>query len=72
MPVIAKTLLKRIAADLAERPLAPGEMRRILKMGPHYISADPEYEGARWMFEIEVVGKPYFIYYINDRSEPMA
>ena len=66
MPVIAKTLLKRIVADLAERPLAPGEMRRIPKMGPHYISADSEHEGTKWLFKIEAEGKPYFIYYITD------
>lgn len=63
MLVIAKTLLKRIAADLSERPLPPGEMRRIPRMGPHYISADPEHGGMKWLFAIEVAGKPYFIYY---------
>lgn len=64
MAVFAKPLLKRIASDLAERPLEPGELRHIPKMGPYHVSADAAHAGAKPLFVIDVEEKTYYIYYV--------
>lgn len=63
MPVFAKSLLRRIASDLAEKPLNPGEMRSIPKMAPYHVSAEPCHGDSKPLFTIELEGKPYYIYY---------
>ncbi len=64
MAVFAKSLLKRIASDLAERPLGPGELRRIPMMGTYHISADRVLGETKPMFAVDVEGQPYYIYYL--------
>jgi len=61
--LIAKSLLKRIAADLAANPLARSEFRPIARMGGYYISLKPIFGDSRPMFSPEIDGQVCHIYY---------
>lgn len=61
--VIAKSLLKRLAVDLADNPLVRGEFRPIAKMRDYYISLEPAIDNRRSMLSPEIDGRTYHIYY---------
>ena len=63
MPTMSGILLKRIAADLAANPLMDGEFRHIQKMGAHYVSREPARGDLRHLFQINVSGATYYIFY---------
>ncbi len=63
MATITKTLLKRIAADLAGHPLRTGEFRPIAKMGAYYISRESAFDGLKWLFTMEIDGQNHYIFY---------
>lgn len=69
MPTFSKILLKRIAADIAAHPLKDGEFRRIHKMGPHYISRESVYDGLSHLFQVDIDGVPYYIFYSTEPIE---
>jgi hypothetical protein len=62
MPSISRTLLKAIADMLELRPLQPGELRRLERMGSHSISLQPAHDGKQWLFSVSIKGKEYFIF----------
>ena len=63
MPSFSKILLKRIVEDIAKNPLKEGEFRRIHKMGPHYISRESVCGDLGHLFQIELDGTSYYIFY---------
>lgn len=68
MATITKALLRRIAANLAVRPLEQGEFRPIAKMGGYYISLEPTLDERKSMFSLYINGSVCHIYYAPDRT----
>jgi hypothetical protein len=63
MPTITKIALRRIKAELTTNPLKPGEFRHIPKMAPFCLSREPARGDLRYMFQIELDGATYYIFY---------
>ena len=64
--MITTKLKERLAENMANDPLKPGEFRRIKGLGGHYISLESKRGEQEWMFQIDINGEDFYIFHLVD------